>query len=99
MAKAKKFKASAPQQKKTGRPSGARTRPRDQVDARLTSCAKCESTNRTPYNESPHIVEHTGFIEGRPYTRIVYRRTTCADCLQARTDRYYENDPKSRPKD
>lgn len=75
---------------KTGRPQGAKTAARDEVTVATSRCRRCGSTKRTPYVGSPRVQEYAGIHDGREFTRIIRRRTTCVDCGQARLDRSYE---------
>ena len=66
--------------KKTGRANGKKTR-----------CPNCDSTTRLPY-EGTTTREISGKDEdGKPYTHVVWRRTRCKKCNQARIDRTFEN--------
>jgi len=60
------------------------------VEGTLTACRACGSTNRTKYTNHREI-EHSLLVEDRPYTHVVWRDTSCADCGQRRTDRHLEN--------
>ena len=76
--------------KKTGRPAGSKTRDRVVVDVRVSQCPKCHSTERTPYPDTPTRLDGEGTTpEGRPYTAVILRRTTCTNCGQHRVDRSY----------
>lgn len=80
----------------TGRPKGAKTKPRGETEGKLTRC-KCQSTNRTPYTKRREL-EYAGIDQqtGQPFTHVVWRHTTCSDCGQARIDRHVENRPKKK---
>ena len=56
-------------------------------------CEDCDSTRRTEYtNKRTH--PYAGLDgDGRPFTAVVWRNTTCLDCGQARTDRTFEYEP------
>lgn len=57
--------------------------------ATVTCCRNCGATNRTPYhNTVTHAI--AGIHDGREYDTILYRRTSCGDCGQARVDKSYE---------
>jgi hypothetical protein len=77
-----------------GRPAGSPNREVDIVEAPASRCSKCQSTRRTAYQPNPIRKEIAGIdpVSG-PYTAIVWRRTTCADCGQARIDRQHVNEP------
>ncbi len=81
----------------TGRPKGSKTKERDETTAELSRCQKCGSTERAPYT-SKLVQEYAGVIDGKPFTRIVRRRTKCLDCGQHRVDRFYENRPARKRK-
>lgn len=54
---------------------------------------ECQSTRRTEY-EQKRVLENGGLDnDGKPYTRVIYRRTKCLDCGQVRDDRTYEFEP------
>lgn len=61
-----------------------------QVDVIPPACTKCGSTERTGYH-CVRTLESKGNLKGRPYTRIVWKRTICKACGQHRTDRVFEN--------
>ena len=82
--------------KKAGRPAGAKTRDRIVVDVRISHCPVCHSTERTQYLEKPTRVDGDGMTpDGRPYTAVLLRRTTCTNCGQHRVDRSYVCEMKS----
>lgn len=69
-----------------GRPQGSKNLVVDEVHVVLTRCQKCGSTNRGRY-VNPRVSLSAGTDDnGRPYTRIVWRRTQCLDCGQWRDD-------------
>lgn len=75
-----------------GRPAGSRN-----IDVVVTvlpsACPKCKSTERTPY-VNPVEYAYAGLtVDGRPFTHIVWRSTSCTACGQNRKDRCYENRP------
>ena len=75
--------------KKTGRPVGSKTRDRVVVDVRVSQCPMCDSTERKHYRD-PRRVDGDGITpDGRPYTAVILRPTTCANCGQHRVDRSY----------
>lgn len=76
---------------KKGRPKGSRNKPRAAAETVRSRCRACGSTERKPYTQTREQ-EHGGVDrEGRPYTHIIRRWTSCADCGQARIDTSYEN--------
>ncbi len=99
MAKAKpKASAKPSATKAAGRPNGATTKPRDQIDVATSRCQKCGSTERASYT-SKEEVEHGGTdAAGQPYTHVVWRRTKCLACGQHRIDRSVENRAKPQRK-
>lgn len=67
------------QEKRRGRPRGAKTERPPVVEHELTTCPRCSSTNRSAYfNHREHV------IDGK---RHVWRRTRCEDCGQLRDDK------------
>ena len=62
-----------------------------QVQAALTRCPACGSTDRESYSGT--LAQEYGGItpDGKPHTHIVRRRTACRACGQCRVDRFYEN--------
>jgi hypothetical protein len=77
---------------KRGRPRGSKTVERDVIPVIPSACKRCGSTQRTPYDK---VIERvmTGTIADKAYTHIVWRRTKCTSCGQARIERHYENRP------
>lgn len=71
-----------------GRPKGS-TGGTPQVETEATRCPKCGSTKRTGYFGTV-VNEYQGEFNGRPFDRIVKRRTSCVDCGQHRVDWTYE---------
>lgn len=71
-----------------GRPKGSQGKIPEVVGS-LTRCKKCDSTERTRYYG---IIsrEYSGERDGKPFNRVTWKRTTCANCNQARTDVFYE---------
>jgi hypothetical protein len=72
-------------------PAAGVAQPRtDVVTVEASRCRKCGSTERTGYG---HTREHAyaGLYDGKPYTHVVWRRTSCAKCGQVRDDRTLEN--------
>ena len=72
--------------RKTKRATRKETQP-PIVAAELTRCPQCGSTERTKY----HAVRErpiSGILpDGRVYTAIKWRRTTCTECGQVRIER------------
>ena len=93
-------KAKADQPKPTGRPKGATDTASEPSHSQPTRCAKCFSTNREAYGKTPHVTFYHGTsrIDGKPYTRIIRRRTRCSDCGQGRVDMSYEFHPEDLPR-
>lgn len=77
--------------KPKGRPAGSKTQQRPHATAEPSRCPKCDSTKRKAYKGSPRVLEQGGMLDGKPYTHVVWRRTACADCGQARVDKSFEN--------
>lgn len=79
-----------------GRPLGSKIRDRVVVDVRVSQCPVCQSTERTAYLDRPARIDGDGINpEGRPYTAVILRRTSCANCGQHRVDRSYVCEVKS----
>jgi hypothetical protein len=92
-AAAESAETASPPERRPGRPQGAKSAT-DVVTVEPSRCRACGSTSRTPYtNTTEH--EHRGLHEGRPYTHVVWRTTSCADCGQSRRDRHLENRPEA----
>lgn len=73
-------------------PANRFTAPADKptVDGELTRCPRCGSTDRTSYTNRREL-QHAGTTPaGRPFNLVVWRDTTCAECMQLRCDRHYE---------
>ena len=66
----------------------------DQTEEQPSRCRKCRSTQRTAFFGKP-IIRVFDFIQLRPdgttFTRLVKRRTKCADCGQFRFVLSYEH--------
>ena len=69
-----------------GRPQGARTAIRVVVNVDLSQCPRCGSYMRTPYKNKRPIYIGTTTHNGRQYSWILQRDTTCRSCGQPRTD-------------
>lgn len=80
-------------QKAKGRPRGSKNVRRDECDVVTSRCKKCGSSSRTPYQSDPTTLAAAGTdpITGAPYTHVIWRRTACRQCGQARIDKCYEN--------
>jgi hypothetical protein len=77
-----------------GRPRGAKTLPRLETVTLPPSCPACGSTRRKPYRDGvADDLPLCGEIKGFRYNRVIWRRTTCADCGQALTVREYRFEP------
>jgi hypothetical protein len=77
-----------PDAKPIGRPPGSKNAPRPTVDAPLTRCPQCGSTDRERVGNAVRQ-ESAGLHQGQPYNLIVWRRTKCLSCGQFRTDREF----------
>lgn len=77
--------------RKLGRPAGAKTVDRDVVAVIPGCCQKCGSTNREPYDKVLEREMGGRLNGGIEYSHVVWRRTKCRACGQARTERHYEN--------
>lgn len=83
---------SKPKKPAAGRRKGSKRIQRDEVDVVVSTCKQCHSTRRTAYGK-PQVLDHSGVnpITGRPFNRVVWRRTQCLDCGQHRIDKCYEH--------
>ena len=82
---------SRDEQRKPGRPLGSKTQDVPHVEAILTRCRDCGSTERAEYT---NYREHAGdgvTTDGRPFTHTVWRDTKCLSCGQRRCDITREN--------
>jgi len=77
-----------------GRPKGAKNCKRKLTTSLPAACPVCNSTRRQPYKDGI-VAEYymTGEIDGRPYNRVIWRRTRCLDCDQNLTVREYLFEP------
>lgn len=68
--------------------------PRQEVSIKVemtpSRCPICGSTERSPYHGTIEREIAGTLVDGRSYTHVVWRRTTCV-CGQQRIDRSYEN--------
>ena len=72
-----------------GRPVGSRNEPDPPVCVVEPSrCLKCGSMTRSDY-WGKVVRECTGMHNGRPYSRVVWRRCRCLACGQTRVDKEY----------
>lgn len=99
-AKAPASKVQLPKQPKTrsrSKPSAAKSKGEKKIAP--TTCAKCGSSQRTPYtNELTREITGVDPKSG-PYTRVTWRTTKCLDCGQHRRDVERTNQPaKQKPK-
>lgn len=76
--------------RKQGRPRGAKTVDRDLVAVIPAACPRCHSTEREPYDKVREREISGRTVDGHPYTHVVWRKTRCRGCGQARTERHYE---------
>lgn len=78
--------------KPKGRPAGSKNIQRDECDVIGSRCKRCGSSRRRPYQSDPTTLRAGGTdpITGQPYTHVIWRRTSCLDCGQARIDKCYE---------
>lgn len=53
-------------------------------------CHACGSTERTGY-VAIRTMAYQGQQDGRPFTHILWKRTTCKKCSRPRVDKYHEN--------
>lgn len=83
--------STAPSQgAKRGRPRESQNRQYDVVDATLTNCTKCKSTERTKYQGAPEILRQS-FEDVDVVT--VWRKCRCTKCGQWRKDKYVFREP------
>lgn len=87
--RATKKKAATKKQTRPGRPPGGPAT--GSGTASVSKCPKCESTRRTPYNNTKAIPSAGNHPDFGRYTHIVIRHTKCLKCGQSRVDRSYEN--------
>lgn len=73
-----------------GRPKGQLNQEYDTVDATLTKCLKCGSTERTAYRKDPVILRQV--FSDKTIT-TVWRKTRCANCGRLRRDKYRHEQP------
>lgn len=50
----------------------------------------CGSTRRADYHNVTRVYHAGELPDGTPFDTIIFRRTKCLDCGQARVDRSYE---------
>lgn len=68
----------ATKNRKPGRPTGSKTKERDEAEAPASKCRACGSTDRAPYSKKD--VQH---YDGQ---QIIRRWTHCLECGQHRVD-------------
>lgn len=85
-------KIAATPTKPKGRPRGSKNVERDECDVIASRCKRCGSSRRKPYQSDPTTLAAAGTdpITGASYTHVIWRRTACKDCGQARIDKCYE---------
>ena len=101
MATARKTAKKKPARKKAAAKPRRPRRPNVEpvADVEPSRCPACGSTKRTAYAGTRTVQAYQGSHNGKPYDRIIRRRTQCAACLQFRIDRSFEADPPAkRPK-
>ena len=79
------------QNSKRGRPPGAKTEDRMVVSVIPAACPRCRSTSREPYDKVRERAIAGRTVDGHAYTHVVWRKTKCKACGQARIERHYEN--------
>ena len=72
-----------------GRPRGARTANRIVINVDLSQCPVCGSYTRTAYKNKRPVFVGRSSHNGRAYSWILQRDTTCKCCGQARTDQSF----------
>jgi hypothetical protein len=75
-----------------GRPPGQPNHEYDLADHEAPRCRKCAGTHLRVLKRLPDR-SHCGTIDGRPYTRIEFRRTQCTDCRSVQILRTYVHTP------
>lgn len=68
----------------------------DVVVTSVTRCTKCDSTERVPYFGTVTRAISGLDPEGKVFTHVIWRRTRCKACGQARIDRHRENRSSDR---
>ena len=67
-------------------------------DVESSFCKKCLSTERTGYTAVRHFdIAGVDSATGREFNRLTTKRTKCANCGQARLDRFREVIVKKKP--
>lgn len=82
---------------KRGRPIGAKTQQRDVVLVLPAACVRCHSTEREPYDKVRERAITGRTTDGHIYTHVVWRKTRCRACGQARIERHYEFRHEKKP--
>lgn len=81
--------------RKPGRPKGAKTAQAEVTDKHPSRCPVCGSTAAESTGARPTIVNRPGLVDGRPFTRIVFRRIRCKACGQVRVEREFMYTPQT----
>lgn len=76
-------------ERKPGRPTGAKTEPRDIVPTTSTRCRKCDSTQRSKYTQVRSRKLIGTAPDGRPFNYVEWKRCRCKNCGQARIDQVF----------
>lgn len=76
-------------EKKRGRPKGAKTQDVETVEVQQTTCPKCGSSRRSSYIGTPRHVDCSGERDGLIYTSVTFRRCRCLSCGQLRTEKTF----------
>lgn len=77
------------EEKKRGRPKGAKTQDVETVEVQQTCCPKCGSTQRSSYIGTPRHVQSSGEHNGLPYNSVTFRRCRCLSCGQLRSEKTF----------
>jgi len=77
-----------------GRPKGSRN-VKTTAEVVPSRCPECGSTQRAGYLDKV-VQKMAGTADGKPFNRIVRRRTRCLDCGHPRIDRSFEYVPSKR---
>lgn len=74
---------------KRGRPTGTKTEETPVVVVNLSKCPKCGSIKRTSYNHT-RAMDYGQIVDGRDYSKVIWRNCKCLDCGQTRIDKTFE---------
>lgn len=66
------------------------------AEASASRCPRCDSTERSEYHGTTERQISGTDSTGKPYTHVIWRRTTCTACGQQRVDRSYQNRKRKR---